>query len=201
MPERVSDIEVFVSDIVAACETDASVDDGDLAVVAVVHEQVQTDPERIEHTTADALGFQKLYKVSIDEADASHIIVKDTDFYARLDTVFQDLLYGLPAFSVFDRVIFHENEFFGFFKLFFLGGDPLCGVVEVFDLYVLICRVMSAAVKILCYVCGAWIDLIKMLHSRIFNWIHVRSFFRQYDVRVGSIFRYCLFQVILQQVD
>ena len=136
-------------------------------MVAVVQEEVQANLERIEDTAPDAFGLHELDEVGIDEADASHIVVEDTDFDACLYAVFQDLLDGLPALSVLDRMVFHEDELLGFAELLFLSFYAFGRIVVVFDQNVFICRESCAVLEIFCDIRGTLIGLAKMLFRKV----------------------------------
>ena len=130
---RMRQVEIFIGQVVSAGEADTSVDHGDLPVIPVVQEDVQSGCERIENTAFDADGFQAGDEILVDETDRPHVVIEYADLHAGADAFFQDLLDAVPGFGVFDRMVFHENEMLRFFHFRFLRCETGCSIVIIFD--------------------------------------------------------------------
>ena len=121
-------VEVLLGEVVTAREADAAIHDGDLAVVAVIHEDVQNRDDRVEHPALDAPRFQLFDKGAADKPNAAYVVVEHTHLDAVGGALGQNVLNLLPCRSVLDGVIFHKNEFFGAVQCNFLRLQRLAGV-------------------------------------------------------------------------
>ena len=146
--EGLRHMEIFVGEIISPCVTYPAVDDRDLAVVAVVEEQVQAGQEGIEHTALDPIAFRTFDKVHIDKAQAPHIIIKDPDLDPGFSPLCQNVPDRVPALRVLDGMVLHENEFLRFGQILFLGFDSLQGIVIILDPGILIDRKSGMAADI-----------------------------------------------------
>ena len=132
--EGLRPVEILVGQVVAAGKAHLAVDDRDLAVVAVVEEEVQAGAEGIEDTALDPVFLCSFYKIRIDEAQTPHVVVEDTYLDARAGPLLEDLLQLMPALRVLDGVVFHENEVLCLCQVSLLGLETLFAVVVVGDL-------------------------------------------------------------------
>ena len=103
-------IEVFIGQIVAAGEAHLAVYHGNLAMVAVVHKCVYQRHDGIKHPAVDALLPHVIHKVRADEAERTHIVVKQAYLHARRRALSQYFLQLHEAGRQFYRMIFHKNE-------------------------------------------------------------------------------------------
>ena len=138
-------VEVLISQVISARIAHFAVDDRNLAVIAVVEEQVESGCEGIEYAALNAILLRALYEVRIDKAKASHVIVKDADLYAGLDSFCKDVADLMPALRVLNGVILHEDKLLRLCHILFLGLDAFLRIVKIFDLRILIDRVACIA--------------------------------------------------------
>ena len=142
-------MEILVCQVVSAGVPHLAVDDRDLAVVAVVQEYIQAWSEGIEHAALNAELLCALHEISVDEADASHIIVEHADLNARLHSFHQNVADRVPALLILDRVVLHEDELFSLRHVLFLRFDPLGSVVKILHLCILIDRISCVSTDII----------------------------------------------------
>ena len=161
MPVGVCEVEVLVGDVVAASKANMAVDHGNLAVVAVVKEEVEARHEGVEHLGLDALGLEALHEVGVDEADGAHVVIEDAHLDARADALLQNVLDGPPALGILDGVVLHKDEVLGAAQLLLLRLDTLGGVIVVGDGRVVIQRVRGGLAQVAGDVCRAVIHLVK----------------------------------------
>ena len=89
-------VDVFIGQIHAAGKADLSVNDHDLAVVAVVHDKVQHRHAAVEAERPDALRPQQFGIVVGQQAQAARIIVDDPHVQPRGSLAAQDLMDLAP---------------------------------------------------------------------------------------------------------
>ena len=89
-------VDVLVGQVDAAGKGDARVDDGDLAVVAVVHDQVEHRHERVERERADALGAQGVGIIVGQQAQTARVVIDHAHIDAGGGLAAQDLMDAAP---------------------------------------------------------------------------------------------------------
>ena len=143
LPETVGfcPVKIFVCKIISAGEADFAVDHGDLAVIAVIEEEIQTRNERVENTALQAVGPGPFDKVHVDKAKAAHVIVKNTHIHAGFGALLKNLQHLMPGFRVLNGMVLHENKALRLCEFFLLGFKPLQSVIVISDLGILINRI------------------------------------------------------------
>ena len=127
----VGQVEVFVRQIVAAGVADLPVNDSDLAVVAVVHKDVQHRHDGVEHPALDAPLLQLFGKGGVHKPDAAHVVVKNAHLYPGGGPLGQNILNALPGDGILDGVVLHKNKVLGFAQVGLLGLQRGVGVTVV----------------------------------------------------------------------
>ena len=94
-----------------------SVDDQDLAVVAVVHDHRVYGSVAVKGHTTDAVGLQLLIVIAGDIGDASHIVVHEADLHTLGRFLLEDLQNGIPHLAGADDEILQEYEMLGGFQI------------------------------------------------------------------------------------
>lgn len=100
---RMREVEILIFEIIPAGIADFAVNHRNLAMVAIVHEHVEPW-QRIKNATLDSDCFEFFGKRHVDEHNRSHIVIKNANLNACLDTFFQNRLDLLPGFLVLDCV-------------------------------------------------------------------------------------------------
>ena len=126
-------MKVFVGQVIAAGKTDFSVNHSDLAVVAVIEKDIESGYKGIEHTALQTAGLHSFYKIHVDKAKASHVIIKNADLNTGLCPFHQNCLNLMPAFRVLDGMIFHENKLLRFGQFSLLGLKTFDCVIVIGD--------------------------------------------------------------------
>ena len=150
-PERLRPVKIFISQVISTRKTDNSVNDRDLAVVAVVEEQIQPRNKGVKDTALDPQRLRPGDKIRINETKAPHIIVEDADLNTGLHPVHKDVPKLMPALGILNGVILHENKLLRLRELFLLRFEPLLRVIVIRDLRVLINRILSLRADIIDY--------------------------------------------------
>ena len=105
----VGQVEVFVRQIVAAGVADLPVNDSDLAVVAVVHKDVQHRHDGVESPALDAPLLQLFGKGGVHKPDAAHVVVKNAHLHPGGGLPLQDVQDGVPALPLLEDEILQED--------------------------------------------------------------------------------------------
>ena len=147
-------VKVLLRQIVAAGKADAPVHNGDFAVVAIVHKDVQNRDDRVEPAALDAAPRQLFDKFAVDKPDAAHVVVKYAHLHAMGGALGQNILQLLPGGGVLNGVVFHENKLFRAAQGCFLGLQRLAGVAVERHIGVVIGGVARAVLQIAGVVAG-----------------------------------------------
>jgi len=142
LPPAIEDLpaKILVRQIKAAGIPHLSVNDGDLPVIPVVHEQIQHRQGRVEHHAPDAGIRQPLGKQHIHIAHAAHIVIHEPHVHALAglpDQNIADLLKGrIPG----HRKILHEDEVFCLFQIPLQGIQGIKGLRKIDRIRIPVCR-------------------------------------------------------------
>ena len=98
-------VDVFIGQVDTAGEGHLAIDHHQLAMVAVVDDDIQDQRDPIERHAFDALGFQHLGIGSGQDEEGSQVVIHDSDFHALFDLFFHDLQHGIPHPARFDDEI------------------------------------------------------------------------------------------------
>ncbi len=112
MPEPHYLISVFVGYIVAAAVRYLSVDDGYLAVRAVVEPHIEGERYLIERVYAHAAGFEFFYGLARQGEHAPDVVVYEPHVHARGGALDKRGFYLVPYDPAVDDEVFHEHELF-----------------------------------------------------------------------------------------
>ncbi len=108
---RMLHAKILIGKIISAGKSDFPVDDGDLAVIAVVHENIEESADRVEVLALDAVAFHLLHETEGKEFCRADIVIHQAYVHALFRLCIQNFLDFGKAFLILDGEIFHENEF------------------------------------------------------------------------------------------
>ena len=74
-----------------------TIDDGNLAVLAVVEERVEARRKGVEYLRPDPLRLETIHEVGVHKSDGAHVIVENTDFHTGFCPLRQDVPDRMPA--------------------------------------------------------------------------------------------------------
>ena len=143
-----SDVEIFVCQIVPAGKADPAVNHRDFPVIPVIQEHIEARKERIEYTAFYAKRPHFLYKAGIDKADGAHVVIEDPDLHSCLYAFHQHLFYSVPAFRILDGMVFHKYKFFRFPHICNLGVKSLICVIIKGHIRIPVQRIMGVIYNI-----------------------------------------------------
>ena len=106
-------VDVLVGKIDAARVADLPVDDGDLAVIAVVVHGRDDGDEGVELDAVDAHLAHGVVIVEMDLAHAADVVVHEMDFDPLFHLAGQNVEDGIPEFPLLDDEELEEDVLFG----------------------------------------------------------------------------------------
>ena len=109
-------VDILVGQVGPAGKGGVAVNDHDLAVVAVVHDQVNHRHKGVEGQAVDALLLQLAPVADGQHADAAHIVVDDPHVHALGRLALEDLVDLVPHFAQADDEILDKNKMLGAFQ-------------------------------------------------------------------------------------
>ena len=126
-------MEIFVRQIITAGIAHFTVYDGDLPVIPVIEEQIQKGLRRIEAAAPDP-GFVQLCRIApAGGADGAQVIIHQPHFHTLPGFPLQDLPDLPEGFPILQDEIFHENEGFRLFQIFFHIPQGIQCFAVIFD--------------------------------------------------------------------
>ena len=118
MAEALDFVDVFIREVHAARKSHLSVDEHELAVVAVIEPAGKDGDERVKDVRLNAHLAQLPAVAHRKARDAAEIVVQNANVHALHRLAVQDFQNGIPHLSVVDDEKFEKNIVFGLFELF-----------------------------------------------------------------------------------
>ena len=110
LPVGMRHVKILVCEVITAGIGNLPVDHRDLPVIPVVHEHAKARKNRIEDSCPDPVCLHLRTKASVDKADASDIVIEQTNLHALLHLLRKDRMDSRKGLLVLDGKILHENK-------------------------------------------------------------------------------------------
>ena len=146
---RVCEIKILISKVVPSGKSYFSINHCDLAMIPVIQKHIQTRSKRIEHSAVDSHIFHFLNKVCIDKSNGTHVVIKHSDFHARLYAVFQNPLDFMPCLCILNGMIFHKNKLLCLCQICQLSLQPFNCLIIINNVRILIHRIGGISLYII----------------------------------------------------
>ena len=141
-------VDVFIREVHAARKSHLSVDEHELAVVAVIEPAGEDRDERVKDVRLNA-HLAELPAVAHRKArDAAEVIVQNANVYTLHRLAVQNVQNGVPHLAVVDDEKFEKNIVFGLFELFEHPRVAALAAREIDGRRVIIDRVARAGKKV-----------------------------------------------------
>ena len=141
-------VDVFIREVHAARKSHLSVDEHELAVVAVIEPAGEDRDERVKDVRLNAHLAQLLAVAHRKARDAAEVIVQNANVYTLHRLAVQNLQNGIPHLAVIDDKKFEENIVLRFFELFEHPRVAALAAREIDGRRVIIDRVARARKKV-----------------------------------------------------
>ena len=127
-------VDVFVGKVDAAGEADLTVNDKDLAVVAVIVMRGDEGTQRREHLAGDAELLQLLRIAVGQQRHSTGAVVHEADLHALLDLLSEDLEDAAPHVALAHDEVLKENKVLRALELFEHHGKSIVAERKIFRL-------------------------------------------------------------------
>ena len=166
LPVGMRHVKILVGKVISAGIGNLPVNHRDLPVIPVVHEHAKARKDRIEDSCPDPVCLHLRAKASVDKADASNIVIEQTDLHALLHLLRKDRMDSCKGLLVLDGKVLHENKLLRAGEIRKLRLKCLCRIGIIPAAVISVQRKTPLAPEIVCNSCRLRILLLQgRLHA------------------------------------